>query len=207
VAVQATDPVTRAGIAAFLDDAADLAPSVLPPAAEGLYDDIDVVVVVDDPAVDLHESLQHTHQVCPHAHIVLVAGSHDPINLFSAVDCGLAAIIPRAEATRERLTRAVRSAGRGEGDLPAATQGRLLDLIRHLQRTALHPHGLGPDGLERREADVLRLVANGMTTREIGHELSYSERTVKNILHTVMMRLDLRSRAHAVAYAIRTGLI
>ncbi|MET0864190.1 MAG: helix-turn-helix transcriptional regulator, partial [Nakamurella sp.] len=54
---------------------------------------------------------------------------------------------------------------------------------------------------------VLKLVAGGHDTAEIASLLSYSQRTVKNILHDVTTRLQLRNRSHAVAYAVREGLI
>jgi DNA-binding NarL/FixJ family response regulator len=54
---------------------------------------------------------------------------------------------------------------------------------------------------------VLGLVADGLDTREIATKLSYSERTVKNVLHDVTNRFQLRNRAHAVAYALREGLL
>ncbi|WP_234341480.1 response regulator transcription factor [Streptomyces sp. NRRL S-1813] len=60
-------------------------------------------------------------------------------------------------------------------------------------------------GMAPREADVLRLIAEGLDTRQISEKLAYSERTVKNALHALMTRLHLRNRAHAVAYALREG--
>ncbi|WP_383826475.1 response regulator transcription factor [Streptomyces sp. NPDC058486] len=57
------------------------------------------------------------------------------------------------------------------------------------------------------EVDVLRLVAEGYDTADIAAKLSYSERTIKNVLHAVITRLQLRNRSHAVAYAMRQGLI
>jgi DNA-binding NarL/FixJ family response regulator len=62
-------------------------------------------------------------------------------------------------------------------------------------------------GLSDREVRVLQLVADGWDTAEIAGELCYSERTVKNILHDLTTRLQLRNRSHAVAYALREGLI
>ena len=63
-------------------------------------------------------------------------------------------------------------------------------------------------------APVLRLVPilatcgpEGLDTSEIAVSLSYSERTIKNVLHEVTSRLQLRNRSHAVAYALRNGLI
>ena len=67
--------------------------------------------------------------------------------------------------------------------------------------------GLTFNGLATREIEVLRLVADGCDTHEIADKLAYSERTVKNVLHDVTTRLQLRNRSHAVAYALRQGLI
>ena len=54
---------------------------------------------------------------------------------------------------------------------------------------------------------MLRLIADGHATREVAEELCYSERTVKNVLHDVVTKLDARTRSHAVAHAVRAGLI
>lgn len=71
----------------------------------------------------------------------------------------------------------------------------------------LIPRGFTFSGLTERETEVFRMVAEGMDTGEIAHALSYSERTVKNIVHGVTTRLQLRNRSHAVAYVVREGLI
>ena len=62
-------------------------------------------------------------------------------------------------------------------------------------------------GLTEREIQVLRLIADGLDTAEVARELAFSERTIKSILHDVTTRLQLRNRSHAVAYAVREGLI
>lgn len=61
--------------------------------------------------------------------------------------------------------------------------------------------------LTEREFAVLRLLADGDSTRDIAGRLSYSERTVKNIVHDVLVKLNCRTRAHAVALATRRGVI
>jgi DNA-binding NarL/FixJ family response regulator len=61
--------------------------------------------------------------------------------------------------------------------------------------------------LTDREIKVLKLLAEGLDTAEVGRRLFYSERTVKNIVHDVTSRLNLRNRTQAVAYALRQGLI
>ncbi|WP_331481928.1 response regulator transcription factor [Streptomyces rubrogriseus] len=59
--------------------------------------------------------------------------------------------------------------------------------------------------LNPREVDVLQLVAEGLSTAEVASHLNYSERTIKNVLHEVITRLNLRNRTQAVAWAIRSG--
>ena len=71
----------------------------------------------------------------------------------------------------------------------------------------LAPHDLTTAGLYNREVEVLRLLAEGMDTLEIARRLSYSERTVRNIIHGLLTRMKLRNRAHAVAYALRNGVM
>jgi DNA-binding NarL/FixJ family response regulator len=62
-------------------------------------------------------------------------------------------------------------------------------------------------GLRSREIAVLQLVAEGYDTAEIARTLAYSERTIKKVLHDMTIRLQLRNRSHAVAYALRAGFI
>jgi DNA-binding NarL/FixJ family response regulator len=61
--------------------------------------------------------------------------------------------------------------------------------------------------LTSRELAVLRMLADGEVTRGIAEQLNYSERTVKNIVRDVLVKLECRTRAHAVALATRRGLI
>src|ERR1044072_2129667 len=79
--------------------------------------------------------------------------------------------------------------------------------VSRLQRHILEPRGLQLAGITTRESEVLRLVASGFSTQEIAEKLCYSQRTVKSILHDVTNRFQLKNRAHAVAYALREGLI
>ena len=71
----------------------------------------------------------------------------------------------------------------------------------------LEPRGLSLSPLTVREQEVLRLVADGHPTREVAKRLSYSERTVKNVIHDVVTKFNARSRSQAVAAAVREGLI
>ncbi|MFE9820718.1 response regulator transcription factor [Streptomyces sp. NPDC005791] len=141
------------------------------------------------------------------ARAVLVVDSIRENELLDVIECGVGAIVWRREATAHRLVQAVLAAARGEGDLPADLLGRLINQVGTLHRGGAGRQG-GPSlGLTSREVDVLRLVAEGFDTGEIAGKLSYSERTVKNVMHGLTTRLHLRNRAHAVAYALREGYI
>jgi len=138
---------------------------------------------------------------------VLVVSSLREAELLDVVGCGVGAIVWRHEATAHRLVQAVVSAARGDGDLPADLLGRLINQVGTLHRGATGGTGAAASGLTPREVDVLRLVAEGYDTADIATKLAYSERTIKNIIHGLTNRLGLRNRTHAVAFAVRAGII
>jgi DNA-binding NarL/FixJ family response regulator len=141
---------------------------------------------------------------------VLIAAELREPELMTVVELGVRAILWRHQATPQKLLRAVHSAARGEGELPPDLISRLLTQMGRLRRSAADPTSssfVPTLGMAPREVDVLRLVAEGLDTRQISEKLAYSERTVKNVLHALMTRLQLHNRAHAVAYALREGYI
>ncbi|MER5771921.1 helix-turn-helix transcriptional regulator [Streptomyces sp. NPDC001985] len=164
------------------------------------------LVVVDtlgEPSVQLLHRLQRNTAT----RTGLVVGSFESGALQTMIECGVAAVLRRAEADQDRLVHLVTAMANGEGVLPGDLLGKLLDHVSSLQRTVLDPRGLSLSTLTTREAEMIRLVSEGLDTAEIAQRTSYSERTVKNVLHEVATRLELRNRAHAVGYAMRHGLI
>jgi DNA-binding NarL/FixJ family response regulator len=139
--------------------------------------------------------------------LVLVATVLDEAALVSAAEVGVGGLLRRADATPEALVRTIVKVASGQGEIPADLLGRLMEQLGRLQRQVLSPRGLTFTGLTPRETEVLRMVADGHDTAEIAARMSYSERTVKNVLHDLTTRLQLRNRTHAVAYAVREGLI
>ena len=138
---------------------------------------------------------------------LLVVRTVDDAALAAAVEAGMSGLIRRSEATPERLASAVCAVARGDGTVPPDLLGRLLAQVGRVQRQVLSPRGFALTGLAEREREILRLIAEGKETAEIATTLSYSERTVKNVLHDVTSRLQLRNRSHAVAYALKQGMI
>jgi DNA-binding NarL/FixJ family response regulator len=131
----------------------------------------------------------------------------DDAGLLAAVEVGANGVLRRSESTPQNLVGSIQAAAAGEGSLPPDLLGRLLGQVGRLHRQVLTPRGLTFSGLTDREVKVLRLLADGLGTAEVGRQLFLSERTVKNVVHDVTSRLNLRNRTHAVAYALRQGLI
>ncbi len=203
LAIYAQDPILEAGVRSQLRSRPEVE---LVGAAEEDRAAVALVVVdrLDDEAVRLLRRLQHSSSG---VRVGLMIGHLEHNVLRTTVECGVAAVVRRSEASEHRLVSVITSLARGEGVLPADLLGRLLDEVGQLQRTVLDPHGLTLSTLTAREADMVRLVAEGLDTAEIAMKTSYSERTVKNVLHEVITRFKLRNRAHAVGYLIRHGLI
>jgi len=78
---------------------------------------------------------------------------------------------------------------------------------RRMRRSAATGPTPAAAGLDQRHLAVLRLLADGSDTADIAQALSYSERTIKYLVRGITTRLGARNRAHAVACALRTGLI
>jgi DNA-binding NarL/FixJ family response regulator len=139
--------------------------------------------------------------------VVLIACGVDRADLLTVAECNVVAVLLRTAATGERIEEAVLTAASGGGVLPSKTVGELLGQIERVQRETASPHGLHLSGLTPREIDVLRLMSEGLSTAEIGEKLCFSERAVKRVVFEVTRRLKLRNRPHAVAYALRSGVI
>jgi DNA-binding NarL/FixJ family response regulator len=201
VYICADDPILRAGMASQLRPRPEIR-VIDTPQTDRPYVALVIADRVSEATLRVLRSLQREG-----ARLVLVVAEVDDSDLVAAVEAGVAGVIRRNEASPERLVAVVRAASSGEGALPPDLLGRLLSQVGQLQRQILAPRGLTFGGLAEREIEVLRLVAEGLDTAEIATELAYSQRTIKNILHDVTSRLQLRNRSHAVAYAVRAGLI
>jgi DNA-binding NarL/FixJ family response regulator len=202
VVVRGGDPVSEAGVASQLRYHHDL--EILP---SGAATAPDVVVLIADLVDEDTARAIRTIARDELARVVLVAAVVDGSAVLVAVEAGVAAIVRRSEATPDRLVTAIRAASTGDGHLPPDLLGRLLQQVGGSQSRPPAPQGLRFGGLTQRELTVLRLIADGYSTREIARRLSYSERTIKNSIHDLVSRFQLRNRAHAVAFAVRQGLI
>jgi DNA-binding NarL/FixJ family response regulator len=203
VAVMATEPLVAEGAAAYLRTY----PGITPVAADRLDRASVVLVIADRVGEGTLAALQRAAELAPDRELrfVLVCDDIREPQLLRALNWGLVSVLPRQETDYERIARALVNARDGKVELPVDAHGWLEGRIRLVQRDVLAPHDLTTAGLYTREVEVLRLLAEGVDTLEIAQRLSYSERTVRNIIHGLLTRMKLRNRAHAVAYALRNG--
>ncbi|WP_327415671.1 helix-turn-helix transcriptional regulator [Streptomyces sp. NBC_01233] len=203
VAVYAPDPVLHVGVVHQLRQRREIE-LVDVADADGAQVSLVAVDSVDDETAALLYRLRHNSGT----RTGLVVGTFESGDaLQRAIECGVTAVLRRSEADQDRLLRLVLAIANGEGVLPGDLLAKLLDHVGSLQRSPLDPHAVSLSTLTSREADMLRLVSEGLDTSEIARKTSYSERTVKNVLHEIITRLHLRNRTHAVGYALRNGLI
>lgn len=105
---------------------------------------------------------------------------------------------------REDLLRGIRAVARGESLLSPSVTSQVLERFADLTRKEQHREN---DLLSNREKEVLVLVAQGMTNREIASELIISENTVRNHLSHILDKLDLSRRSQVAVYAAQRGML
>jgi DNA-binding NarL/FixJ family response regulator len=219
VFVFSTDPFAQQAITSDLGASQDIAV-----VDQGDIDRAQVAVLVIDALSS--QSLRVTRAIqrngCPR--VVLVLNHLDETAVPEAREAGACGFLRRSELTPERLLRAIATAAEGGLVMPPDIAARLAAAELAAEQAAVNacqvgrgapaarsPHGAGARAgvatLTARELDVLRLLADGHPTIEVARIMCYSERTVKNVLQELTRRHGLRNRTHAVAFAIRQGLI
>lgn len=202
VFLYASDPISQAGVASQLRPRPET--RLVDP---GELDQAEVAIVVAESVDDEVLRVLRAIRRGSVPRTVLIAATLDENAVVIAAEAGVSALLRRSEVTPDRLVEVVRKARAGEAAMPADLLAGLLGQVGRLQRQILAPRGLRFSGLSDREVEVLKLVADGLSTGEIARHLAFSERTIKSVLHDVTTRLQLRNRAHAVAYAVREGFI
>jgi DNA-binding NarL/FixJ family response regulator len=125
-------------------------------------------------------------------------------NVLMAMKAGAIGFLRKDTLSTEGLAAAVQAAASGAG---VVTPELLGTLVKSAAESNGHNGRAHHATLTDREQQVLSLIAAGHPTREVAQQLCYSERTVKNVLHDVVTKLNARSRSQAVAFAVREGLI
>ncbi|OXM45347.1 helix-turn-helix transcriptional regulator [Amycolatopsis alba] len=136
--------------------------------------------------------------------LIVAADTLSPAGVLRAFRAGARILLQTPETTPAQFSAAVHSAVHGESRLPYGLLVRLLSGGAELS-LPIGVHPVAP--LTERQLTVLTLMADGHGNADIARKLSCSEHTVKNVIYELMARLQVRNRAHAVAHAVRAGLI
>lgn len=203
VAVMADFPLSYQGTVAYLHTRAEV--EVL--AADRLREAEVLLLLVDKIGEDTLRLMERTAKACPQARFVLVGDEVREPHLARAIRYAPLSVIPRREADFDHVVQVIIDIREEHLHMPGYALGLLEHQLRTIQHKVLEPNGLTAEGFEKRELDVLALLAEGLATPEIADKLHYSVRTVKNIISAILIRFNVRNRAHAVAYALRNGIL
>ena len=173
--------------------------------AEELAPDV-VLMDVRMPKVGGIEATRRIAEAQPATKILMLTVSDEEEDLYEAVKAGAAGYLLK-EISIEEVAEAIRSVMTGQSLISPSMASKLLGEFSNLAKRAEERTSVPAPRLTERELEVLRLVAQGMSNKEIAAELYISENTVKNHVRNILEKLHLHSRMEAVMYAVREKLL
>lgn len=164
-------------------------------------------VVVMDVSMPMLNGIEATRQIrrdCPDVRVLVLTVHESEEYVARLLAAGASGYIIK-KAAAEDLSNAIRAVYSGEAFLyPSIAKVVIEDYVRHLRKG----RGFGAsDVLTNREREILQLIAEGYTSREIADMLHLSVKTVQNHRSKIMRKLDLHDRGELIKYAIRQGII
>jgi len=202
--------VVREGLMTLLE----AAPDIKPVAAAGDGEEAvalcarhrpDVVLMdLRMPKLDGVEATRRIRAAQPDTEIVVLTTHADEASILDALQAGARGYLTKDAGIAE-IARAVHAAADHQALLDPVVQSRLIAAASAGARLTPPPQSL-PDGLTPREAEVLSLVASGLSNGEIAATLVVSQATVKTHINHVFAKIGARDRAQAVHYAYTHGL-
>ena len=172
--------------------------------AEVLQPDV-VMLDILMPGLSGLEVVEKIVAVSPQSRVIMLTASESSEDLLECIKAGARGYLVK-DMPFDHLAHSIREVIAGGAAISARMGGKLFDVLSQLLR---HQDFVAPrrPTLTGREIEVLRHVARGMTSKQIGRELFISENTVKNHIRNVLDKLGLHSRSEAVLYAVRENLI
>ena len=155
------------------------------------------------PRCDGVEATRRLHDAAPSVKVIVLTTYSDDRSLVSALQAGARGFLTK-DAGAEQVRQAIEAVARGDAAIDPAVQHHLVEAVAAGPPPLQDPEL--PDGLTSREAEILSLVAAGLTNSEIAARLVISEATVKSHVNHVFTKTGVHDRAQAVAYAYRHGL-
>lgn len=151
------------------------------------------------PRCDGIEATRRLAAERPQTRVIALTTYADEPTVLGALRAGARGYLTK-DAGADEIAQAIAAVARGEAALDSAVQRHVVAAVADGSDAAL------PDGLTPREAEVLRLIADGLSNAEIAERLVVSRATVKSHVNRVFAKAGVRDRAQAVAYAYRNGL-
>ncbi len=200
--------LVRQGVRAFLEAHAEF--QVVGEADSGvaavkIAEDLVPDVVLMDlimPEMDGVEATRQVKNISPRSQIVVLTSYHDDEHIFPALEAGATSYMLK-DVDMDELAEAIRRAAQGEVTLHPRVAARILQELHGAKRDEVNPF----TELTKREMEVLKLIANGMTNSEIGEQLVISDHTVKGHVSNIFSKLHLADRTQAAVYAWQKGVV
>jgi len=173
--------------------------------AEELAPDV-VLMDVRMPRLSGIEATRAIAERVPTAKILMLTVSDEEDDLYDAIKAGANGYLLK-EISIEEVASAIRAVVNGQSLISPSMASKLLTEFTNLSKKADERQSVPTPRLTDRELEVLKLVAQGLTNRDIAGELYISENTVKNHVRNILEKLHLHSRMEAVVYAVREKLL
>jgi DNA-binding NarL/FixJ family response regulator len=155
------------------------------------------------PRCDGVEATRRLRELGSPARVVVLTTFADDRSVVDALRAGARGFLTK-DAGAAEIERAIAAVVRGEAAIDPAVQHHVVAAVAGASAEAARPQL--PDGLTTREAEVLSLIAEGLSNAEIASRLVVSEATVKSHINHIFTKTGVRDRAQAVTYAYRHGL-
>ena len=165
-----------------------------------------ILMDVNMPVCDGLEATQRIKKTLPDVTIVMLTIIENNEKVFEAIRYGAQGYLPKSINSKEMIA-SVRGAVRGEAAITRTLGGRMLEEFRRVSKLAVDIPEKNSVSLTMREQEVLNLVAQGKSNKEIAQSLNVSIHTVKSHMRKILAKLHLEKRQEAVLYAKREGLI
>jgi DNA-binding NarL/FixJ family response regulator len=172
---------------------------------EDLAPDV-VLMDVRMPRLSGIDATRKISEVVPATKILMLTVSDEEDDLYDAIKAGATGYLLK-EISIEEVATAIRAVVSGQSLISPSMASKLLSEFTNLAKKADERQAVPSPRLTDRELEVLKLVAQGMSNREIATELYISENTVKNHVRNILEKLHLHSRMEAVVYAVREKLL
>lgn len=164
-----------------------------------------ILMDIQMPGWDGLKATRLIKEEMPYVKIIMLTVSDDDKDLFEAIKSGAQGYLLK-NLEPDDLFELLRGVSKGEAPISRLTAARILDEFTRLAQSETWVPS-SAESLTPREREVLQLVAQGTTNKEIASQLFISENTVKNHIRNILAKLHLQNRVQAAAYALREGLI